>query len=449
MGVFYYVSGVRAVNATLSTFLLLSVPGLPLLLAFPALRSRLYWPCYIALLPVLILLTVPMGVSIDLPWLLLGSGLAIHDGADRLLLAVTALLWTAAATLLHTTTNKPADDRLTTYFLLTLAGNLGAILATELVGFFAFSALMGYGFYALLVAGGDERTRWAARVYLVFLILADLALFEALLIAAATTGDLSFEAVRQTIAQSPSLALYLSMVLVGFALKAGLWPFHFWLPPAFRWSQPAVALLLGGVPIAIALLGMVRWLPLGEIAFPDLGLIIQGTGGAAMLYAIVGGLMRAQLKTLPAYTTIVATGLFTTALGAGLADPAVWNRYGNLAYFFIASLGFMVAVLVATTVWLQARYHYPARPEKHADDSIPWFERWPGAAIRWAAQMGVGTLPRLRAVWLAKVGRLRQVRAWQRALDGSERSLQRWAYAIALFLLLGIVMVFVGTSSWN
>ncbi|HEX23195.1 MAG TPA: hypothetical protein ENH21_07170 [Chromatiales bacterium] len=62
--------------------------------------------------------------------------------------------------------------------------------------------------------------------------------------------------------------------------------------------------------------------------------------------------------------------------------------------------------------------------------------------------MGVGTLPRLRAPWLAKVGRLRQVRAWQRALDGSERSLQRWAYAITLFLLLAIVVVFVGISSW-
>ncbi len=107
-----------------------------------------------------------------------------------------------------------------------------------------------------------------------------------------------------------------------------------------------------------------------------------------------------------------------------------------------------VAVLTAAIGWLQARYRYLAAPAKPADDSSPWFERWPGAVMRWAAQMGVGTLPRLRAPWLAKVGRLRQVRAWQRALDGSERSLQRWAYAITLFLLLAIVVVFVGISSW-
>lgn len=447
MGAFYRDPGIRAVNDVLSAFLLLSVPGLPLLLAFPVLRSRLSWSCYFALLPAVILLAVPAVVSIEVPWLLFGTGLGI-DGVSRWLLAMSVVLWAAAATLLHVPTSRSADDRLTTYFLLTLAGNLGAILATELVGFFAFSTLMGYGFYALLVAGGDEGTRRAARVYLVFLILADLALFEALLIAAATTKDLSFEAVRQAMAQSPSSTLYLSMVLAGFAAKAGVWPLHFWLPRVFASSRPAVALLLGAVPVAIALLGVVRWLPLGETSLPALGLIIQGMGVAAMLYAILAGVKRAQLKMLPAYAAIFATGLFVTTLGTGLSDPAAWSRHGNLAYFFIVSLGFGVAVLVATTGWLQARRHYLAAPAEPADDSSSWFDRWPGAVVRWAAQMGVGTLPRLRAACLAKASRLRQVHTWQRMLDGSESYLRRWSYAIILFLLLGIVVVFVGTSSW-
>ncbi len=435
-------------NTVLSTLLLILAPLLPLLLAFPVLRSRLSWPCYIALLPAFILLALPVGVSVDLPWLLLGSGLGIDDGAGRLLLAVSVLLWAAAATLLNTAKGRPADDRLTTCFLLTLAGNLGVILATDLVGFFAFSTLMGYGFYALLVAGRDEGRWRVARLYLVFLILADLALFEALLIAAATTRDLGFEAVHQAMAQAPSLVFYLSMVLIGFAAKAGVWPLHFWLPLAFGSSRLAVALLLGVVPVATALLGVVRWLPLGEISQPAPGLIIQGLGVVAMFYAILAGVKRAQLKMLPAYATIFATGLFAVTLGVGLSDPVAWNRHGGLAYLFIASLGFGVAVLVATTGWLLARVHRPAVPEKQADDLSPWFERWSGAVVRWAVRMGVDLLPRLRAAWLAKVSRLWQIRAWQSVLDGSERSLQRWAYAITLFLLLGIVVVFVGASSW-
>jgi formate hydrogenlyase subunit 3/multisubunit Na+/H+ antiporter MnhD subunit len=447
MGAFYHDTGIRAVNTTLSAFLLLSVPGLPLLLAIPVLRSRLPWPRHLALLPAVILLALPAVVSIDLPWLLFGTGLAL-DGASRLLSGTSVVLWAAAATLLQAPTSRSADDRLTTFFLLTLAGNLGTILATDLVGFFAFSTLLGYGFYGLLVAGGDEATRRSGRVYLGLLILADLALFEALLIAAATTEDLGFEAVRHAMARSPSSGVYLSMVLLGFAAKAGVWPLHFWLPPAFRSSRPAVALLLGGVPVAMGLLGAVRWLPLGEITSPGLGLIIQGLGVVATLYAILAGLIQAQLKMLPAYVAIAATGSYATALGAGLADPAAWNRYGNLAPLFIASLGLGLAVLSAAIGWLEARYPYPATPAIQADDSSPWFERWPGAAVRWAGQMGFDALPRWRASCLAKVGRLRQVRAWQRTLDGGERSLQRWTFAITLFLLLGIVVAFVGASSW-
>jgi formate hydrogenlyase subunit 3/multisubunit Na+/H+ antiporter MnhD subunit len=407
MGAFYHDAGIYAVNELLSSFLLLSVPGLPLLLAFPALHSHLSWLCHIALLPAVILLAVPAVVSIEVPWLLLGTGLGI-SGASQLLLAMSVVLWAAATTLLHAPTNQPADKRFTTFLLLTMAGNLGAILATDLVGFFAFSTLMGYGFYGLLVDDGSEAARRTGRIYLGFMIVADLALFEALLIAAATTEDTGFEAVRHAMAQSGSSGLYLSMVLVGFAAKAGIWPLHYWLPLAFRSTRPAVALLLGGVPVAIGLLGAARWLPLGEITSSDLGLIIQGLGVAAMLYAILAGVKRAQLKLLPAYVAIVATGLFTTAIGTELSDPAVWNEYDNLAHFFIVALGIGLAVLVIAIRWLQARYHCPAAPAAQADDLSIWFEHWPGAVVRWVGQMGFDTLPTLHTSWMDKVGHLRQ-----------------------------------------
>jgi len=141
--------------------------------------------------------------------------------------------------------------------------------------------------------------------------------------------------------------------------------------------------------------------------------------------------------------------LFVTALGAGLADPVVWNRYGNLAHFFIILLGLGLAALTAGIGWLETRNAHFVAPAK-PDDVTPWFERWPDAVVRWGGQMGFDTLPRLRAAWLAEVGHLLQIRAWQRSLDRSERFLQRWSLAITLFLLLlfGMIAVFVGASSW-
>ena len=97
-------------NTALSTFALLSVPGLPLLLAFPAFRSRISWACHIGLLPAVILLAFPAVFSIELPWLLFGSGLGI-DGASRLLLAMAVVVWATAATLLRASGSRPAGTQ--------------------------------------------------------------------------------------------------------------------------------------------------------------------------------------------------------------------------------------------------------------------------------------------------------------------------------------------------
>jgi formate hydrogenlyase subunit 3/multisubunit Na+/H+ antiporter MnhD subunit len=442
MGALYHDSGIHAVNEILSALLLLSTPLLPILLAFPPLRSCIPHPCYIALLPAIILLAVPLPVSVELPWLLFGSGLGA-DESCRWLLVMSVVIWTAAMTLLPANGNHAADNRFTVFFLLTMAGNLGAIVATDVVGFFSFSALMGYAFYGLLIARGDETSRRAGRIYISFMIAADLLLFEVLLIAASITSDMGFESVRLAVYGSPSQGLYVSLVLAGFALKAGFWPFHSWLPLAFRSVRPPVAVLMGGVPIAMGLLGTLRWLPLGEITLPGMGSIIQLLGMAGILYAIAAGVKRAQLKLLPAYAVMIATGFFAVFLGAWLADPAVWNQYGNMAYLFIVSLGLGVVVVVAAINWLQTNCHAPATLVKQEDDSSLWIERCAGAVVRWGREIGFETLPRLRSSWMALADSLLQIRAWRTAVDAAEYSLQRWILAITLFLLLGVVIAFL------
>jgi len=553
------------VNSTLNIVLLLSVPALPLLLAFPALRTRLYRPCHFALLPAVLLLTVPAVFSIEVPWLLFGTGLGI-DGPGRLLLVMSVVLWASAASLLPAPADQAAESRFTTLLLLTMAGNLGAILATDLVGFFSFSALMGYGFYGLLVDGGDETARRAGRVYLGFLVLADLLLFEALLIAAETTTDLGFEVVHQAIGQSHASGLYLSMVLAGFALKAGIWPLHFWLPLAFRSARPATALLLGGVPVAIALLGMVRWLPAGAPALPDMGAGIQWLALCAAIYATIAGLMQSHPRSLLAYAAIVVTSLFATMLGSGLIQEPVFlfilylgftlaalvlgsvlpNKVDRrlvpglllpvghaaealllallpvmiifqgstgenplfaaswivtlwpwwtlcmtllaLRWFYLLSrhqqevvsspslvtgivwsvllvaayttgllaavstdnpMGVLVDVLWPISIgillggsawWMAAKNRLPAMPVIPPGDIWSILERWLSRSNRWARSMGLEVLPRWRAAVLAAGSRCLHVRAWQKALDAGERSLQSWTLAVTLLLLLGIVI---------
>lgn len=466
-------------NDILNTLLLWSVPTLPLVLAFPALRLWLPWTWFrsLALLPAAIVVVLPATHSAELSWLLLNIGLGIETGS-QLLLAMAVLLWIWVMLLLPASKNRVEDKYFTVFLLLTMAGNFGAILAIDLAGFFIFSTLLGYGFYGMLasinthahppgttehesristtnIAGdvhinkhrGGQRQR-AGHVYLVLLLVADIAFFEVLLITALTTDTLKFKEVQQTMVQSDYLMLYLVLVIFAFVVKAGIWPFHFWLVHAFRCLRPAMAILLCSVPVTIALLGMVRWLPLGEITLPELGFVVQGIGVVAVCYTILlvilNRLKKMPIQMLSVYSVMLATGLFTIAIGTGLTDAAAWNRFGNWLYYFIAALGLALAVLLTVTGWI---HNYAAAVIARVDDPSRWFERWPAAAVSWLAHTGFHTLPYWCNWWLTKIQHLGlQVYSRQKQLGIYEGKLQNWSVAIILFLLLAIVITFVAAS---
>lgn len=425
-------------NAEISVILLCFVVAWPLLLAIPALHARLPWPRHLAIMPAALLAMLPGEASLELPWLLFGTGFAIDDESCWIL-AMSVAIWFAAATITKLSKRNFADRRTTTFFLLTLAGNLGAVLASDLVGFFCFATLMGYGFYGLLIQAGDEAAQRAARRYLMVLIMADLLLFEALLLAAFTTENLHFEGVSEAMAGASSSQLYFWMAFIGFALKAGVWPAHLWLTAAFSSTPRSTALLLGGVPVAMGMLGTVRWLPLGENAFGVAALIVQGMGVAALLYAVLRLFTQASVKSLPAWAAVAVTGLFITALGVGLAHPAVWRKYEFLAYPFIASVAILLAVLTFVVGRMRGTCQSPALASQRVDAVSRWVTGWTGGCQQWAKDRLLG----LQSLWFTSW--LKAVEQYQRILDGQKsRGLRDgWSAKVTLFVLAGLALAWL------
>lgn len=428
---------------SMTDILLFLVPGLPLLLVMPSLRRFIPRLEYVAILPAVILLILPGEHFAEFSWLLFNTGFAVV-AETRVLLMMAVMLWLPAAYYLSTGKSngvRLANDHSSTFFLLTLSGYLGTILATDLVSFFTFSTLMGYGFYGLLVDTGDQAVKRAGRVYLCFMVVADLLLFEAVLIAASLSEEQSFDVVRETMADSSLSGLYLSMVVLGFALKAGVWPFHFWLPLAFRSARPPAVLLLAAVPVAIGLLGIVRWLPLGEIFLPAAGMIFQALGGVAIAYAVVTWAIQRELKTLPAYVTIIATGLFAIALGTALKNAVVWKQYADLAIYFIVFIAISVALLTSVIGWRVTTKPSAEKSIKASETAALWFERWSAMIIRRSSDLGVATLPRLRESCLTAAVSCLQVDPWKKVLQAGELILQRWSVAVIMFLLVSVMIV--------
>lgn len=422
-------------NAIVSVSLLLSALGLPLLLAFPALHTHLPRPIHMALLPAATLVFIPVDFAIELPWFWLGAGLGI-DALSRWWLAMSVVVWGVGAAFVPTPAKCDGYNPQTSLLLLFLVGQIGAVLATDMIVFFSFTTLMSYACIGLLLTHGDETTRRAGRIYLVLLILADILLFEAVMMATATTEYLDFATLTKAMTLSESSSFYLSMVIVGIALKVGVWPLHRWLSLSYYSVRPAMALLLWLGPVATGLLCGLRWLPLGELAAPMAGAVLLAIGFATIFYAMLS-VLRVQWKQRLICVFFIATGSFVIGLGTGLIKPALWNQYGDSAHVFIASLGWGLALMTAGLEWFKDEGETSGSSNEYLTELT--VERWFDAFIRWGGRMGNETLPELRSSWFARCKGLWQKRGWQNAFDTGEYFLQRWSIATTLFILLVIV----------
>lgn len=407
----------------------------PLLLALPVLHRRLPHAPHVALLPALALLVLPGHTTIIFPWLLFGAGLSI-DHNNRWLLGMLLVIW---AVVLHRlrAPRQPATSPQTTFLLLTLSGNVGVVLATDLTAFFAFGTLLGYGFYGLLAQHADTR---AARWYVVFLILADLALFESLLLAAFASSDLRYMTVHQELSTHTGAAVYLWMVLLGFVIKAGLWPAHIWLFSCYSAVNRPMKMLLAAVPVAMALLGALRWLPLGQAAYPGLASGLLLVGVITLLLALYWRVWQRKPQ-IPTGLALAGSG-FMLFVAAGLASPAFWQSYAFLAYPLVAVTGLLPLVtLFATTDTPET-----ALPAAASLPMAGWFAASRRRLVAWLAAIKPALRTPLRlSTHLA--GAVRYRLAPERPLlERLELRLRRWPVIIGVWLVLAVL---IGILAWR
>ena len=206
-----------------------------------------------------------------------------------------------------------------------MAGNLGLIVARDMVWFYVCFALMSFASYGLVVHRGRPEDRRAGRVYLVFAVIGEMALFTALLLGQQAAGSIQFAQVRAAVPGHAVQDAFMAMAVIGFGIKSGLLTLHVWMPLAYRAAPVPAAAALAGAMFTAGLLGWLRLLPIGEAALAPWGNLLIAAGLLATFYGVFVGLTQKEPKTLLAYSSMSQMGLMTAGLGAALAVPESWS----------------------------------------------------------------------------------------------------------------------------
>jgi hydrogenase-4 component B len=162
----------------------------------------------------------------------------------------------------------------------------------------------------------DAAVRRAGWVYLIAGHVCVACLIALFVLIGQLAGGLGFAELSARPARGGVAALAVLLALVGFGTKAGLVPFHVWLPEAHAAAPSHVSALMSGALIKLGIYGLLRML---TFVAPSLwvGPLLAGLGGVAALVGIALALYQRDLKRALAYSSIENVGVIVLGLGVG------------------------------------------------------------------------------------------------------------------------------------
>ncbi len=230
-------------------------------------------------------------------------------------------------------------------------------LSADLFNLYVTLELLGFAAVSLTALGGGAAALTGAIRYLLVSVLGSLAylLGVALIYHACGTVDIALVGACTVDAPDVAMRVALGAMIAGLLLKAALFPFHFWLPPAHGSAPAPVSALLSALVVKAAFYLVLRlWLDVLRVDGDDrwLAELLGALGAAAVLWGSVLALRQERLKLLVAYSTVaqmgylfmafplaldggsvVWAGALYLALAHGLAKAAMFLSAGSLLRF--------------------------------------------------------------------------------------------------------------------
>jgi NADH-quinone oxidoreductase subunit M len=229
-------------------------------------------------------------VLVDLPWV---PSMGVHfllaaDGISRVLVLLTGLA--AVAGILFSWNIELRTNEFFAFFLALIGGVYGVFLSFDLFLLFVFYEIAIVPKYFLISIWGSTRREYAAMKLALYSFVGSAMVLIGLLAAYATSGSHSTSLIALGHAGFPvSFQIWcFPLVFTGFAILAGMWPFHTWAPTGHVAAPTAASMLLAGVVMKLGAYGCLR---VGIALFPHgldpWGFSFIGVGSWRDVFAIL------------------------------------------------------------------------------------------------------------------------------------------------------------------
>ncbi|HCH35964.1 MAG: NADH-quinone oxidoreductase subunit M [Dehalococcoidia bacterium] len=281
------------------------------------------------------------------------------DGIAALMVLLTGIVSVTGLVVATNVVKQPKNYYILLFAL--IAGVYGTFVSIDLFFFFFFYELAIVPMYLLIAVWGSSskfknfsRTKEYSALKLVLMIVAaSVLVWIGVITIYVQTGSLTFNMLElRELIQSSDAPLskdfqniVFPLMMIGFGLLAGLWPFHTWSPDGHVAAPTSVSMLHAGVLMKLGAFGIIR---VGMTLLPEgfetwsLALLILGT--INVVYGAVSALSQTDLKYVIGYSSVSHMGYVLMGIGTvdiiGLTGASLQMfSHGVMTALFFAIVG--------------------------------------------------------------------------------------------------------------
>ncbi len=227
-----------------------------------------------------------------------------------------------------------AQVRYDVFSLLTLAGMLGVVFTGDLFSLYVLFELLSVASFFLVI---HEQTPEAMRggvVYIFMGISGGLILLLAIVMTYSLTGSISLSTIGLGLKGNKWLPLIFWGYILGFGVKAGIFPLHYWMPCAYPQTPSCAVALSSGVMIKAGAYGIIRTIysivGLDILKGNYLVAILLGMALFSIFIGSAAAINQTDLKKLLGYSSVSQIGYII--LGITLLSPL--GMTGGILHIF-------------------------------------------------------------------------------------------------------------------
>jgi multicomponent Na+:H+ antiporter subunit D len=248
----------------------------------------------------------------------------VADYLSAVMVVITAI--TGLATAIYALGEIPEETEALGFYALfqvLIAGVTGAFLTGDLFNLYVWFEVMLIASFSLLVIGGGKERLDAGIKYVALNLVSTLVFLSGIGLLYGVTGTLNMADLREAVANAENqglITVIAMMFMVGFGVKAAVFPLFFWLPASYHTPYFTISAVFAGLLTKVGVYALMRMFTLvfvGDVGFTHEILIWVSL--LTMFTGVIGAAAQSDFRKILSFHIISQIGYMT--LGLALFTP--------------------------------------------------------------------------------------------------------------------------------